>query len=101
MTSSYRESCVQRHNERHTKGPIKPKPRVGNSKNTKKWCRGVRGRLHKPKCVPYQDMKNAGWAPGAWKVLVCTECGKELDYFMPNDWCKNPKYYLEQPAWVK
>lgn len=97
MVSSCRESNIKRHNERHTKGPIKSKPR-GNSKDTKKWCKGVRGRKHKCECVSYQDLKRTWWVPASWKVLVCTECGKELDCYMPSDWFKN---YPEQPEWVK
>jgi hypothetical protein len=98
MTSDWMKRSIRRRDERNTKGEIKPKPRVGNKKDTKKWCRGVKGRSHQPKCIDYKDIKNAQWAPANWKVYICQECSKVLDYYWPSEpFIRKPE---KPPAWV-
>jgi hypothetical protein len=67
-------------------------------KNKRDYCRGKEGLEHSPKCVDYNATKRnvGGTFSIDWKLLVCTICGKELDFFMPNTWGK-PK---PVPAWV-
>jgi hypothetical protein len=53
---------------------------------------------HKPKCVDYRESKNAyaGFSKDileGWKLLVCTECGKELARHYPFG-------KAEKPDWV-
>lgn len=97
MGDDYKLSSIKRRDERHTKDEIKPKPIVGNKKNTKKWCKGVRGREHVPECVCYGKFKHASYL-NDWKLLVCKVCKKELDYYTPCFWGKNPQ---KPPDWVK
>lgn len=49
---------------------------------TKRWCRGVINRPHQPKCVVYKDYKRSNIG-STWRLLVCTECHKELDCYFP------------------
>lgn len=97
MGYSYREGCVKRKTARRAKDAIQPKPRVGNAKNTKKWCKGVVGRSHSCTCVSWREYKRVDYAPVSWKLFVCTECGRELDYWMP----VSHRDCGEQPAWVR
>ena len=73
--------------------------------NRKKWCRGKVGVEHKPACRDYGDVKahigSRGTTTGkmyyeGWKVLVCEECGKELELWMP--WWSKDK---EPPEWAR
>lgn len=97
MVSSYRESCVRRKDARHTRGDLPPKPRVGNKKDTKRWCKGVVGREHKLQCVRYQEYKNSAIGKD-WRLLLCTECRKELDYWYPMRWSTHQQ--PPAPDWV-
>jgi hypothetical protein len=104
--SSWWGRAISRRDARQSKPDIRPPGR--SSKNTKKWCRGVVGRAHKPLCVDFATLKNETRVFGplgntklydGWKTLVCTECGKHLDHWWPSPfkWDKNkPK-----PDWVK
>lgn len=49
-------------------------PFVARKKNTKRWCRGVVGRPHKP------EWQKAQWAWLRSRELVCTVCSKRLDW---------------------
>jgi hypothetical protein len=86
--SEYRERANKRRDERHTIGDIRAP--ASTKKDTKKWCRGKVGRKHKPEC---RDGQLQGW-----KNLVCTECGKHLDYYWPMRW--RPIMDQPKPAWV-
>jgi hypothetical protein len=89
--SDWRERANRRRDERHTAIPDDaPRPKPG-SKNTKKWCKGKVGREHKPEC---RDGHIQGW-----KNLVCTECGKHLDYYWPIRW-RPLMGDQPRPAWV-
>ena len=102
--SERKQNAAKRRDIRNEKAPdAAPKTR-SRGKNTKKWCRGKVGVEHKPKCVDYIDTKQLQ-ARGArlmlglrngWKLLICTECGKELAYYMP--W--NPDVPNPPPPWV-
>ena len=68
---------------------------VGNKrKNRKKWCRGKEGVEHQPVCTDYNTVKRHctpdGWKGGelgkGWRLLVCSVCGRELDYYYPMEW---------------
>lgn len=95
MVSSYRESSIKRRDERHTKRDIRPPP--GNKKDTKKWCRGVIGREHTPQCVSFAEHRRAPWARPHWRILICSECKKELDRYWPIPYLSVVK---EIPKWV-
>jgi hypothetical protein len=84
--SDWKESATRRRDARQTKAPDIRAPSA-SKKNTKKWCRGKVGAEHKPVCVSYNEWENrrtwAKWSKD-WKVLICSECGKQLDYWWPN-----------------
>lgn len=84
----WKERSVKRRDDRQAKAPEIRAPGRSN-KDTKRWCRGKVGREHKPECVDYNKWKNqaSNFATG-WKVLLCSECGKELDYYWPAPWGK-------------
>jgi hypothetical protein len=96
--SSWRGRAVHRRNERQTKLPD-IRPPSASKKDTKKWCRGKVGKPHKPVCVDYAAHKNASWPRDGWKILVCSECKKELDHWWP------PIFSFEKPRqppdWVR
>ena len=52
--------------------PEKPKRWPGR-KDTKRWCRGVVGREHKPEWRPL-------WGGTRFQVQLCVVCGKHLHY---------------------
>lgn len=85
MVSEWRLGGIKRRDARHIKEDVRPPG--GSKKNTKKWCRGVVGREHKPECKPWPSS-------GSWKVLACTSCGKHLDYYWPAS--REPT-----PSWAK
>lgn len=70
--------------------------RHGNRKSTKKWCRGIYGRKHKPECRSYREHKRASFAPHEWLLLVCADCGKELESYTPVRWFRR-----DAPDWAK
>ncbi len=69
--------------------PIDDTPRtrgVPNKRNTKLWCKGKVGVEHKPAVKTWFELKNWQGAPTTWKgwlVLYCSECGKELQSYVP------------------
>jgi len=79
---SWRGRAIARRDQRQTKVPD-IRPPSGSKKNTKKWCRGKPGVEHKPVCVDYATHKNANWPRDGWKLLICSECKKELDHYWP------------------
>lgn len=57
-------------------------------KNTKRWCKGVKGREHQPETHDYYEYKRwerlLNWEREqgpeyVTKIIVCKACGKELD----------------------
>jgi hypothetical protein len=50
-----------------------------SSKNTRRWCKGVVGREHKPECVPHGE-QSRGYD---WRNWQCTACGKVLAHYWP------------------
>lgn len=100
MTSSYRESSNKRRNERQTKVPV-IRPPGSSKKDTKRWCRGKVGVDHKPVCIDYNDHKHTRYrfdVGKEWKILICSECKKELDTWWPSPWRKTA---TTPPDWVK
>ena len=99
--TTYRASGILRRDARHQKPDDHHRP-VAGRKNTKRWCRGHVGREHQPKCVSYREVKRSmvGFSSDfakRWKLLICTVCGKELDYYYP--WRENIEKY-PPPPWV-
>jgi hypothetical protein len=86
--SERKKKAALRRDERNARGPEILK--TGSSRrNTKRWCRGVVGRAHKPVCYNYAHYKNPptiAKMPALfddWRILVCDVCKKELaHYFM-------------------
>jgi len=58
-------------------------------KNTKKWCKGKVGRSHEG--LPHY--RRASWGNSGVE-LVCSKCGKQLDWWWPCWKWKDP------PEWV-
>lgn len=87
--SEWRERANRRRDERHTIGDIRPP--ASTKKNTKKWCKGKVGREHKPQC------RSDPRYPASWRHLVCTECGKQLDWYYPSTFERKRE---PKPAWV-
>lgn len=95
MTSkTWKETAAERRDARATKDELRDKP-VNKKKNTKKWCRGKEGKEHDSVCMSYSDIKRPGTTYGReWKVLICKNCGKELETYYPFG-------KQEPPEWVK
>lgn len=95
--SDWKRTAAARRDARHTASePTKPTHRA--KKDRKRWCRGKVGVEHKGECRRYDEVKNAPSYFGDWRILVCVECGKELDLWMPprDGWpLSDPK-----PEWV-
>lgn len=97
--SEWKQGAAKRRDERNSRGPVRQKPGPAK-KDTKRWCRGKVGVEHKTECRVYRDVKNAYAGKGGdflkgWRVLVCTECGKELATHYPFGAAKK-----DPPAWV-
>lgn len=76
-------------------------------KNRKRWCAGHVGREHKTAAVDYATVKRhdkprVDGMYKKWKLLVCTECGKELDRYFPwhDHWDMPANLRMRVPAWV-
>lgn len=96
--SDWRERANKRRDERQAKLPAIRVP-GGSKKDTKKWCRGKVGVPHKPVCVAYDSHKRTNLRVPEWKILLCSECKKELDHWWPSPfaWWKKER---TPPAWV-
>jgi hypothetical protein len=95
--SDYRESANKRRDERQQKCDVRA-PSV-SKKDTKKWCRGKIGVEHEPECVDYDQHKRSAIG-SSWKLLVCKNCNKELDYWYPP---RFPSFFIhrrQKPEWV-
>lgn len=106
-SSSYRASGVIARDARHAPdGPDAPRA-VRGKRNRKRWCGGKEGREHTPKCMNYTDAKRPhvinekhASSLSAWKLLVCTTCGKELDRYWP--WRQpGESGYEPPPEWAR
>lgn len=104
--SDWKKSAAARRDARHTKSDPRAKPEP-TKKNTKKWCKGKVGREHVGVCRDFAEVKRlATDIKGrpielckGWKVLVCDNCGKELDTYYPPSalWGRS----VPKPDWVK
>lgn len=92
--SEWRERALKRRDQRQTKVEVRPPSR--SRRNTRRWCRGVEGREHKPVCVDYDELKGVAWRTGS-KVLMCEVCQKQLAFYWVTKWRKQPP----PPAWAK
>lgn len=102
--SDWKERSINRRDTRQTKVPD-IRPPSGSKKNTKRWCRGKFGVEHRPICVSYSEFKNipaTDWSKD-WKLLICSECKKTLDYWWPMESLRLgiPRYDATPPDWVK
>ena len=97
--SERKAEAAQRRDARATPGPEDEKSSgVRKHKDKKRWCKGKVGVEHTPACMPYKHRYPStvmGGAQTRWRELVCTKCGKILDYYYPFKSSKKPK-----PAWV-
>lgn len=62
--------------------PEEPKP--SNHKDTKKWCKGVKGREHNYIWTP--DFRHCWNGKADWYKHECTKCTKQDDYCYCFDW---------------
>lgn len=96
--SDWKQGAAKRRDERNVRSPDRQRP-PPSKKDTRRWCRGKVGVEHKTVCKDYREVKGLGTAiPGFakdWRLLVCTECGKELaTHYAFGASKKDP------PAWV-
>ena len=92
--SSCRQQAALRRDARSMKAPDAPLKARGK-KDRVRWCGGHVGREHTLECRLYKDGKAAVYLKD-WRELVCTTCGKQLDWYAPpfNGAAAAP------PAWV-
>jgi hypothetical protein len=98
MPSDWKQSSIDRNDERHTKIQDDVQKPHTSKKNTKKWCKGKKGKEHTPECMTYKEAKGEtlNHILGEWRFLVCTTCGKELEiWYGPKKLFAQPK-----PDWV-
>jgi hypothetical protein len=109
--SSWRERANAVKIARQAPAPEAPKTRgLGNKRDTKRWCKGKVGVKHMPAVKTYAELKNwkglKGLAPNIWQgwlVQYCSECGKELDHYVPpwGDVAVYRKPPPPPPAWAE
>lgn len=58
--------------------PQPEEPKRSNHKDTKKWCKGVKGRLHDYVWIP--DSRHCYGKYNDWYKHECTKCQKQDDY---------------------
>ena len=68
-------------------------PKHRSKKNTRKWCKGKEGKVHKP--IWEEDAKRS-WSKSIWLIYRCTECFKEIEYYYEGKWMSNHQKY-ERP----
>lgn len=97
--SAWKKAAAQRRDARNIRDERRrDKNRAARKKDTRKWCNGVTGRQHTLKCVVYKDFKRSTIGEH-WRLLVCTECRKELDCYTPS-LVSRPRVARPKPAWV-
>jgi len=62
--------------------PIPEEPKRSNHKDTKKWCKGVKGRQHDYKW----QLSNKFPTSCEWYEDVCQKCSKHRNYCVSMDW---------------
>jgi hypothetical protein len=81
-------------------------PRHRSKKDTKQWCRGKPGVKHQLQCMAYRDLSYGALdtITANWRILVCTECGKQLDHYYPMRYTDREGNLIRPvdpaPAWV-
>lgn len=85
-----KEQAAERRDERAAKGPEEHKP-VSAKKDTKAWCKGVRGRAHRLGIVEVRNPR------GELSRIeqYCKACGKTLDTWWNFSMWPQPK-----PDWL-
>jgi hypothetical protein len=92
--SDWKERSNKRRDERNIKISDES-VKHSSKKDKKKWCKGKVGTEHTPICMPYS--KYTGFkAFTDCRELVCTNCGKILDTYLPFSLVINK----DKPDWV-
>lgn len=90
--SDYKQSSVERRDFKSSKEDIENRHSSLKKKDTKDFCRGKKGKLHKLAIQKYADVKQAGkWSEQLY-MLYCTACGKELEIYWGSG--------QEKPEWL-
>lgn len=113
--SDWKQGATKRRDVRQAKDTIRLRPER-SSKNRRAWCRGKKGVPHQPEARRWDDVKGTRSYPNGrtfkhpkWWILVCTVCGKELEFYMPwshmimvqkPDGTLEPMKEKQRPAWV-
>jgi hypothetical protein len=108
VVSDWKKSAAARRDARHG-GPVAEGRPARAKKDRKRWCRGKTGVEHKPEPRKYDDVKGIMTVGTKrverprWWLLVCSECGKELDRYWPMSFAIVGGGRTEEqakPAWV-
>lgn len=84
--SKRRQLAAQVRDEKNLPGPEDElSAGVRKHKDKKRWCKGKVGVEHTSVCVPYRGGISTvlGAETAKWRQLVCSKCGKILDYYYP------------------
>jgi len=94
MSSDWKESAIRRRDIRHTAVPDAP-VRTHAKKDTRRWCKGKEGREHTAKCFA---LGTRGGRPRF--ELICTTCGRRLNYWSSSPWVNAGPKGRAKPDWV-
>lgn len=98
--SDRKKDAAERRDERNIAGDLDEKSSgQTRHKDKKRWCKGKVGVEHTPVCMPYRKHHGLAVLDGAmknWRELVCSRCGKVLDYYYPFNRSRGKK----KPDWV-
>lgn len=87
--SDWKRSAASRRDSRNARAPDDVGKRPAAKKDRKRWCRGKAGVEHAPVARKHDEVKGAMTigertiAHPNWWLLVCANCGKELDRYWP------------------
>lgn len=97
---SYKTDSAKRRDFRSAKDTDDKKLR--SKKNKKKFCRGKVGVEHSPVCTIYRDGLKTTDMAFNWRVLICSKCGKHLEFYFPFDNILVNKINKQEtkPGWV-
>jgi hypothetical protein len=74
--------------------PQPEEPKRSNHKNTKKWCKGVKGREHNYIWTP--DLRHSYGDKALWSKHECTKCQKQDNYCF--FWDAENSFKLDRPC---
>ena len=105
-----KEHSIERKDFRHMKSDTRFPSK--HRADRKKWCKGKVGTEHKLICCKYIDVKQFPVEKVSddciinrnnWRILICSVCGKELDFWYPINWGTTPiqkRKEHKKPDWV-